>query len=60
MTMPFAASPLYVAVIESVPACKLAVVRTPDPLTTATVPKEVGPFLNVIVPAGLFGAADVT
>lgn len=54
-------SPLYVAVIESVPAGRLlrVSVATPPELS-ATVASVVVPFLNTTFPVGVIGPAEVT
>jgi hypothetical protein len=54
-------SPLYVAVMESVPVARLLLVSVATPLVFAVAePTEVVPFLKTTVPVGDDGAVDVT
>ena len=49
-------SPLYVAVIRSLPSESVEVIRAATPLVTAEVPSVVDPVVNVTVPVTLPGS----
>ena len=53
------ASPLYVAVIGSVPADKVDVLTVAIPLARVTVPRAVEPLVKVTVPVTLMGRVAV-